>query len=224
MILEAADTADIPGVLLLALCKAESNLDPEAERWRSAGETAAARLLITRRDMAGLQRLIDRIVADGSSDISFGLCQQTYRWSYEWQVWQQGWDAEAVYACRHLYFDPAWALEVAASKLKELEVNYPIDWLCRYNKPNGQVTQAVRTNYLNAYNWAANYLAEMEDAMAGFNEGFYDLAQRLGEDVVGEAVTDEFAAGEATMQVTSKGLMVYAQGGAPLFLAATDPL
>lgn len=56
--------------------------------------------------------------------------------------------------------------------------------------------------------------------------GFKDLADRLGPAIVGAPVTDEFNVGAgptsgagATLQVTSTGLMVYASGGAPGFVA-----
>lgn len=64
--------------------------------------------------------------------------------------------------------------------------------------------------------------------MAEFKLGFKVLADTLGEDVVGQPVTEEGNIGwyddgstMGRMQITTKGLMVWAESGPALFLPAT---
>jgi hypothetical protein len=88
------------------------------------------------------------------------------------------------------------------------------------------IPPANRANYQAGYAQAAQYIGSEEDPVSehSFQFGFADLAAQLGADVVGEPVTDEYQdSGGVTRQITSKGEMVYASGGQPLFLAAVAP-
>lgn len=63
-----------------------------------------------------------------------------------------------------------------------------------------------------------------DDDMAEFVLGFKDIADRLGKDVIGEPEVDERTlknpdgSNVLTVQKTTKGLMVYMDGGQPIFL------
>lgn len=98
----AADAASITREILLGLCIAESDLDPDARRPINAG-------------------------ADEQfwPDVSFGLCQQTIRWSAEYLSWSAehghppgelpGEDVISFIGA--MYCDPKHALEVAIPQL-----------------------------------------------------------------------------------------------------------
>jgi hypothetical protein len=59
--------------------------------------------------------------------------------------------------------------------------------------------------------------------MASFEAGFAALAAELGEHVVGQPLADEYQVGPTTRQPTTTGEMIWTDGGAPLFLAHTQP-
>ena len=128
--LGAADDAGLPPLLMLALGIAESNLNPLAERWGAAQNTAAAKEALAAGD---LQRLT-QIREEAGNDVSFGAWQQTWRWSAEFDGTQE---IEKILAMRQKYFDPAYAAGVAAARIAPYWHRYgdPLEALCRYNKP-----------------------------------------------------------------------------------------
>lgn len=76
MICDAAQVSGIDPVALLALLKAESGLNPKAERWGT--ETKLALWAIQYHDNGALQGVIDRVWMD----ISFGYGQQIVAYNY----------------------------------------------------------------------------------------------------------------------------------------------
>jgi hypothetical protein len=87
--------------------------------------------------------------------------------------------------------------------------------LYRYNKPNGTATKSVKQHYDQALVWSAqqNWTDEEEDAMTEFafeTDGFYNKAQELGDDIVGQPIEAEHPVGNNyVVQFTTTGVMVY---------------
>lgn len=140
--------------VLLACAIAESEGNERAARWAYAGNnrTSVCEPLAENKQYDDLQVEINTITSHGSSDISFGLCQQTYRWSVEWLEWNRGWDARAVCDFRILYYTPEYALATAARLLRRYYANTGnrLESLYRYNKPNGDPVDSVKHNYQRA--------------------------------------------------------------------------
>jgi hypothetical protein len=184
----------------LALVDAESGRYSHAERWafrhnpsgQTVNLTADAQAAIAAEDGPAVQRVINRIVANNSADVSFGATQQTYRWSQEWAAWGEGWTAAAVLRFRALYFDPHHALGVAAHLMKALlartDVNGDVlSALFRYNKPTGLPLPEAQAHYRRALVWADEYLTRQEtptmytphiDHDRGTVAGQYSIAPR----------------------------------------------
>jgi hypothetical protein len=153
-------------------------------------------------------------------DHSIGLGQQTFRWSEYWQGTYD--DPTAIAAWKDAYSDPDYALMRAFQQMAAIRQPGDDDllWMCRYNKRSGIVAPGVRQNYQDGLIWADTWLRQREEQGMGehtFEAGFADLAATL--DDPGVPVTDEEQWGSATVQVTTTGLMVWAPGMQPGFLA-----
>lgn len=168
--IQQAGAKSISPRALLALLLAESGL-----RWNSAryaytqnnqtiNLTKQAEDAISRRDDETLKVILDEITVAGSTDISFGVGQQTVRWADEGDHTQS---IENVLYIRDLYFDPVYAIKVAAKKLQGYLFTYgdELEALCRYNKPFIPGNKNPnRQNYING-------LASAESLLATLNTG-----------------------------------------------------
>jgi hypothetical protein len=191
--IENAQRKGIPERVGLALIWAESNFDPNATRHTS------------------------------DEDYSVGLGQQTFRWSEFWRGSYD--DHDAITRWMEAYYDPHYALMRAFQQMVSIRqpMDSDLDWLCRYNKRDGNVAPSVRKRYQDGLDWADQYLGEKGDTVAEheFQLGFAQKADELrvnGGDP-GTPLTDEEQWGSATVQVTTTGLMIYVPGGPPNFLA-----
>lgn len=137
----AADTNGISRRLLTALLIAESGFKWNSARYafRNADGsytnlTADAEDAISRGDFATLSAILDRITNAGSTDISFGVGQQTVRWADDGDHTHS---VKNVLFIRDRYFDVPYAVSVAAKKLATYAKSFGdgIEALCRYNKP-----------------------------------------------------------------------------------------
>jgi hypothetical protein len=190
---EHAREAGIPERVGLALIWAESNFDPNATRHTS------------------------------NEDYSVGLGQQTFRWSEFWQGSYQ--DHDAINRWMEAYYDPHHALQQAFRQMDALRPRGPqgthLNWLCRYNKRDGNVAPAVRARYQAGLNWADAYLQEhiavSEHEFTGGFAAYVEELSRAGY-YAGEPLTGEEQWGSATVQVTTTGLLIYVSPGQPLFL------
>lgn len=153
----------------------------------------------------------------GPEDHSIGLGQQTFRWS---EFWHGSYNDRDITDWKLAYSDPDYALTRAFLQMNALRRNNHLEWLCRYNKRDGNVAPSVRRRYQEGLNWADGYLAT-EPTMGEheFTGGFAELAAQL--DDPGDPVTGEEPWGSATVQVTTTGLMVWVDGMTPYFLAGT---
>ena len=135
--IRAAQRQGVPPLLLLALAIAESNLNPRAERWYRY--TAEAKAAIGAGDRRRLLSLMARIELERPGDISFGLCQPTWKWRDPDEFAGAGpGDLDALLAYRERYFDPAYALARGARRIAGFWHRYApdvLETLCRYNKP-----------------------------------------------------------------------------------------
>ena len=134
--ISAARRQGIPPLLLLALAIAESNLNPRAERWYRY--TAEARAAIAAGDRPRLLNLMARIELERPGDISFGLCQPTWKWRDRDEFPGAGPnDLDALLAYRERYFEPAYALARGARRVAPFwnQHGEVLEALCRYNKP-----------------------------------------------------------------------------------------
>lgn len=155
-------------------------------------------------------------------DHSIGLGQQTFRWSEFWTGRYQ--DQAALNRWKEAYSVPSHALSRAFNQMAGLRRDDHLDWLCRYNKRDGNVTPGVRRRYQLGLNWADEYLREHAEMDTGyeFSGGFAKKAaelQEMGVDT-GQPLTGEEQWGSVTAQLTTTGLFVYKSPGDALFLAA----
>jgi hypothetical protein len=219
----AAEGQGIPAEPLGALFYAESGMNPLAERWYT--QTKAAKAAIAAEDWDALQAIINLIADSGSDDISFGLDQRTWRWSDEFAQAQAETgksldelrrDMDLILAFRHDGFEAQYAADRGAAMFAPLYRQYGVpEALYRYNKPNGTATKSVKQHYDQALVWSAqqNWTDEEEDAMTEFafeTDGFYNKAQELGDDIVGQPIEAEHPVGNNyVVQFTTTGVMVY---------------
>jgi hypothetical protein len=208
----AADRQVVPRELLLALCIAESECNPRAERWGRHND--AALTAIAADDMEDLEHTIALINVETPGDISFGITQQTWRWSGEYDGTNR---PRSILAFRDKYFDIKHALEVAAKRIKPfLNLGDLVQTLCRYNKPNATPTPATVKRYSDSLRRAVKIIAEETtvDSEFWFDGGFLALADELGRDVVGDPIENEKdLTSSYRVQMTTKGMMVYSKEG-----------
>lgn len=156
-------------------------------------------------------------------DVSFGLWQQTVAYA---PIGDRSQSTENVDYVRHvLETDIPQACEIAAKQLsaKYRQTGDAEESMSRYNAPG--LTLAMNPNGKHIQeSWARSAIyEEAEDgpvAEHAFQAGFATLADTLGADVVGEPLTDEYQLGPETRQNTTKGVMVWVDGGPALFFAA----
>jgi hypothetical protein len=164
-------------------------------------------------------------------DVSYSVWQQTVKYAADYGLGDgANTPTNRALVRQVLSSDLARAADIAARQLGHwwAQEGDPIRALCRYNRPGGDpATNPNRANYERGWAASSRYVSQ-EDGMPehSFQYGFADLAEALGADVVGEPTTDEFPLGDgaesgqgATMQVTTRGAMLYASGGPPVFLA-----
>jgi len=92
-------------------------------------------------------------------DVSGGCCQQTVRWSAEYiqdfgRVYKEYPGPEYTQAVLEKYYDPQYALQVAAMKLAGFLIKHPdpVDALCLYNKNSEDpATNPHRNRYAESY-------------------------------------------------------------------------
>jgi hypothetical protein len=148
-----ADEFGVPREVMLGCAVAESNLNPDARRPKSPADDPAF-----------------------WPDVSFGLWQQTVRWSREYADWCQanghlpgafpGHDVIARIGA--FYTDPEYAGRKAAPQLATYwrQERDPLNCLCRYNKPNlDPFLNPNRANYQRGLNEARRLLTVPEDGM-----------------------------------------------------------
>lgn len=175
----------IPPRLLLALLIAESGLKWNSSRFalRNADGsftnlTQAANRAIADRDEGTFRSLLATITERGSTDISFGVGQQTVRWATEGDHTQS---AENVLYIRDLYFDPVHAVFVAGTKIRGYKITHgdDLEALCRYNKPLiAGKNNPARANYERALVQADAMLSEGEP-------GFMQVLQKRTGNIAG---------------------------------------
>lgn len=246
-----AQENNVPEEALLALFKAESNLDPRAERWYVWTERAKALIAVS--DWSGLQGLVTDITLPrsaagaGSDDMSFGLDQASWRWSPEFEqvkaaVWPKMTfdelrsDVHLILEFRDQSFDPWYAARRGAKRLAPLYEKYGLpECLYRYNKPDGSASQKARTNYDRALKWARENPIVIEESepvaqevqeFSFETEGFGNKAAELGESVVGQPLEAEHRLGKSAyvVQFTTTGVMLYNEDlNETYFFAAAHP-
>lgn len=194
---------------LVALFIAESNLDEQARRPPSPALDQAY-----------------------FPDVSFGIAQQTVRYASAYGLGDGTSDPANIAAVEQALYDPTTAIRIAADQYGRLYRATGDHWeaCAKYNGgPRATwstIPLASQTNYTRAWAASAVYVVEPpeEEGMPEFTEGFAALAAELGEHVVGTPVEDEQHPNDThSFQTTSTGLMWWASGGPPLFLAATRP-
>jgi hypothetical protein len=165
-----ADTFGIPRRVLLGLLYAESGLKQFSTRAAYRNQDGSYTNLtntfnsgVANRDYAVVASVLDEVVQHGSNDVSFGVGQQTVRWSDEGDHTHS---VENVLYIRNLYFNPAYAIEVAGRKIAGYWRTYgdDLEALCRYNKPNIPGEQnGNRANYIRGLESADNKLSQQEE-------------------------------------------------------------
>lgn len=154
-----ADEAGLPQDLMLGLCYAECGDALQSfDRWHRW--TTEALVYIERQDRNGLEGILQRCAAIPTNDISFGPCHQTWRWSPEYNG--NPYDLQAILEFRVKYIqDHGHALRVARDQIARLWATHgpdKVETLCRYNKPDGTASGAVRQRYANMLVLAAQQL------------------------------------------------------------------
>ncbi|MGH2362428.1 MAG: hypothetical protein ACRDGM_18040 [bacterium] len=228
----AADSFNIPRLLMLACGIAESGLNYDAERWGDKSRFAKAS--IASGDLAGLQTIMDDLAARNlQNDISFGAWQQS--WRYVAASESDGrYTMSNILSIRNLYFGLTRAAAYAAHQLlarlttaQTLEPSsdqqrHIVMALNLYNWPAGQgkpKNAKVLINYAVGIEEAKKILATDAPPVGGnmpkFVLGFKDVADRFGHDVVGDPVADEenFNPADWRVQRTTKGLLLWHKSG-----------
>ncbi len=167
--IHAADRHNISRRSVLGLLAAESDFKWNSARYAYRVDSDSYRNLtdeaeraIARADFAELERLLKIITDAGSTDISFGVGQQTVRWADEGDHTQT---VKNVLYIRSLYFDVPFAVNRAAAKLAAYVSKYgdDLEALCRYNKPSVEgAKNSNRSNYERGLAKADQILSTME--------------------------------------------------------------
>jgi hypothetical protein len=165
-------------------------------------------------------------------DVSGGLGQQTVKYAVDYGLGDGSPSRANIDAVMDvLQTDVARALDIAAYQYGKF-FRTTGSWqeaVAKYNGgPNASwrtIPLANRNNYTRGWTRAAPYVVEEEEVQPVgdhvFEAGFADLALALGDDVVGAPVEDEqHPDPDHSYQATTKGLMWWSNGGAPLFLKA----
>ena len=165
-----AGKGKIPPKLLLALLFAESGLKWDSTRfaYRKDGKTTNLSVqavnAINDKNYDLLNRIIQEINENESTDISFGVGQQTVRWADEGDHVQT---VENVMKLRDLYLDVPHAIATASKKIKTYYDKYgdELEALCRYNKPKlaGKDNPVARAHYEKALTAVADLLPKEND-------------------------------------------------------------
>lgn len=218
LIQQKADEHGVSRRLALALAWAESEFNAEAERWGGYQP----------RQWGGEAQVLDILKQAGSYDISFGLFQQTWRWSDAYlRTGVQGdglaWSLPHILSFRAEMLVPEVACDDALPKLRRLSEHWGDDLLvlCAWNRPSNphSVAPGVLRRYQQGLEEADRILQRGRDME--FQLGFKELADRLGSNTVGEPLTEELEVGPARVQFTTKGMMMWAPGGPALFLVGS---
>ena len=166
-VIKQAAKDSIPPRVLLALLYAESGLKWDSMRFAYKNGlgtytnlTTPADEAINQKNYARLEYILNLINEKGSTDISFGLGQQTVRWADEGNQKQT---VENVMYIRNKFFNVPYAIEIASRKLARYWRDYgdALEALCRYNKPQIEgKNNPNRGNYERAYKEVENLLKE----------------------------------------------------------------
>lgn len=139
--INAADRHNISRRSLVGLLSAESGFKWNSARYAYRIDTDSYKNLtneaesaIASADFGALERILLTITNAGSTDISFGVGQQTVRWADEGDHTQT---VKNVLYIRSKYFDVPFAVDRAAAKISPYIRQYgnDLEALCRYNKP-----------------------------------------------------------------------------------------
>lgn len=198
-----ADRYSFPPRLLVACGIMESNLDEHSER-RAAWP-----------------------------DVSAGLFHQAVKWAAGYSLGDgSARPANVAAVFQTLKTDLERAADIAGRQLGHwwAQEGDGLEALSRYNAPTrAWAANPNRANILRGWEASARYVVPEEVPMAehSYQFGFAEVADALGAAVVGEPVTDEFPIGAGpdsgaggTLQITTRGVMVYASGAGPRFLAS----
>lgn len=196
-----ADRVQCPPRLLTGLCIMESNLDEHSRRPTDPAQDFAY-----------------------WPDVSGGLTHQAVAFAPIGS--RQPTRGNIDFVLGYLMDNPDKAIAIAADNIgpKWAQWQDGKEALSRYNAPGRAWAQNPnRANIARGWEASARYVVQ-EDTMADFEGGFAALAEQLGAEVVGEAVEEEqHPDPDHAYQATSKGLLWYSNGGAPLFLPAVQP-
>lgn len=166
---------------------------------------------------SGLDETAARVAA--WPDVSYGLWQQTVKFA---PIGDHSASAQNIaYVRQVLTTNLTLAVDIAAKQLgaKWGETQDGPAAMGKYNAPSLELRENPnRVHILKSWAQSARYVVTEDSSMAGFSGGFADLADQLGVDVVGEALADEYQSGPTTRQPTTKGEMIWTDGGPALFL------
>lgn len=194
---QEADRVSCPPRLLTGLCIMESNLD---ERSRRPLDPA--------KDF------------DYWPDVSGALTHQAVAFAPIGT--RQPTRGNIDFVLGYLMDNPDKAIAIAADNIgpKWAQWQDGKEALSRYNAPGRNwAANPNKVNIARGWEASARYVVTEDSSMAGFSGGFAELADALGVEVVGEALADEYVSGPTTRQPTTRGEMIWTDGGPALFLA-----
>jgi hypothetical protein len=165
-------------------------------------------------------------------DVSMGLGQQTVRYAGAYGLGDGTSDPGNIAEVEMALYVPETAVRIAADQYGRLYRVTSDHWeaCAKYNGGPGATWKTIpiasQTNYVRAWGASIRYVVDgvppKEEGMPEFVGGFAALAAELGEPVVGLPVEDEQHPDEIhSFQTTTTGLMWWASGGPPHFLAST---
>lgn len=208
------------------LCNHEASLDSDADPNIEPGRHPFPPRLLVAQAIA--ESDLSEVAARERKwpDVSYGLWQQTVKWA----PIGDGSDTQRnrTFVMVALTTNIPLAARIAA---KQLGAHYritgdPEEAMSRYNNPSLTLDTNQNGPHIRE-SWSRSAIYEETEEEEGtmatdhvFQAGFAELASTLGEDVVGEPVTDEYLMGPETRQNTTKGVMIWVDGAPTLFFAA----
>ena len=104
----------VDATLLLALCKAESGLDPKAQRWGARTKEAKAALA------QGAVDILRDIIRTEAPDVSFGLTQQIIPTAGELDIGDGSWSLGNVILVKAKLFNRVTSIDCCARLLSQI--------------------------------------------------------------------------------------------------------